>query len=325
MKTFDEMYQELQMIENQELGNVWKEAQEERKRINKISLIICLIVDMLMIIFFLVPNIALTNSLLGFNMFRAIFILLPIIVVDFIIYVVLNFIMGKKQREYGKKYKSVIIKNMIGNFYTNLEYFPEKEMPQYIYDEPNYNESYNKYSSDDYFEAQINNNNSIQMAEILTEKEETHVDSEGRRTTTTTTKFHGLFAKVHLEKSINSKLRIFPNGKIIFSRERLKMDSSEFEKYFDVQASNQIIGMQILTADVMQELVDFQNKTNIKYDVVINNNTLYLRFHCGTMFEPRSIKRGAINKEEIQKYFDMLDFTYNLSNKIIKTVNETEI
>lgn len=99
----------------------------------------------------------------------------------------------------------------------------------------------------------------------------------------------------------------------------------EFEKYFDVSATNKIIGMQLLTADVMEELIDFENRTNMKYDMVINNNSIYLRFHCGPMFEPQALKKGIIDKKDIQKYFYMLNFTYNLSDKIIKIINETEI
>lgn len=55
----------------------------------------------------------------------------------------------------------------MNNFYDNLEYFPNKEMPEYIYDKLNY-EYYNRYKSEDYLEAQINGKYSIQMAEILT-------------------------------------------------------------------------------------------------------------------------------------------------------------
>ena len=138
------------------------------------------------------------------------------------------------------------------------------------------------------------------------------------------TKFHGLFAKIVMDKSINSELRIMKNGEIL-SKNRLKMDSSEFEKHFDVQATNQIIGMQLLTADVMEELIAFENKTNIEYDITIINNNLYLRFHCGSMFEAENTKKEALDKSAIQKYFYMLNFTYNLSNKLINLVNETEI
>ena len=103
------------------------------------------------------------------------------------------------------------------------------------------------------------------------------------------------------------------------------MDSSEFEKYFDVITDNKIIAMQLLTADVMEEMIEFENKTNMKYDIVVKENEIYLRFHCGDMFEPQSVRKGIINKAQLEKYFYMLNFTYNLSNRLIELINETEI
>lgn len=98
----------------------------------------------------------------------------------------------------------------------------------------------------------------------------------------------------------------------------------EFEKYFDTAGTNNIIGMQILTADVMEMLIDFLKKYDMRFDIVIKNNIIYLRFHSGTMFEAASIKKGAFDETTIKKYYDMVEFTYNLSDKIIKTINETE-
>ena len=83
--------------------------------------------------------------------------------------------------------------------------------------------------------------------------------------------------------------------------------------------------MQLLTADVMEEMIEFENKTNIKYDIVIKEDEIYLRFHCGSMFEPQALKKGIINKEQLERYFYMLNFTYNLSNRLIELINETEI
>ena len=82
--------------------------------------------------------------------------------------------------------------------------------------------------------------------------------------------------------------------------------------------------MQLLTADVMEEMIEFENKTNMKYDIVIKENEIYLRFHCGDMFESQAIKK-EINKKQLEKYFYMLNFTYNLSNRLIELIDETEI
>ena len=163
------------------------------------------------------------------------------------------------------------------------------------------------------------------MAEVFTEHVETHTDSEGNTHTTRTTIFHGLFAKVTSEKSITSELRIVQDKIGKYNKNRLNMDSSEFEKYFDVITDNKIIAMQLLTADVMEEMIEFENKTNMKYDIVVKENEIYLRFHCGDMFEPQLVRKGIINKAQLEKYFYMLNFTYNLSNRLIELINETEI
>ena len=128
-----------------------------------------------------------------------------------------------------------------------------------------------------------------------------------------------------MDKSINGELKILRNGSANFDKKQLRMDSSEFEKYFDVSASDKILGMRLLTADVMEELIAFVNKTNMMYDVIIKGNVLYLRFRCGRMFEPSNFKKGHLDQETLRKYFYMLNLTYNLSNKITKTVEEFEV
>ena len=127
-------------------------------------------------------------------------------------------------------------------------------------------------------------------------------------------------------KSINCELRIMQDGKLALEENRLDMDSSEFERYFDVKASNQIIAMQILTADVMEELVKFEKETKMKYDIYIKNNELYLRFHGGSLdVNIGKIKDEVLDKKVLGRYFYMINFTYNLSTKLIETINNIEI
>ena len=320
MKTFEEIYEELQNADNDELNNAWKAVKEENRKIKKITITICLIIDIITIISFFHNDISFV--LPSFILPIIIFFMINILVV-----ITINILFSKNKNKYQNecniKYKKIVVNKIMSNFYDNLEYFPQKQMPEYIYKEPKY-EYYSIYNSDDYFEAQIDNKYSIQMAEILTEDEKTYKDSDGNTKTRIIRIFHGLFAKIVMDKSINSELRVMQNG-TIRPKDRLNMDSSEFEKYFDVKASNQIIGMQLLTADVMEELIEFKNKTNMKYDIFIKNNELYLRFHSGTMFEVGNIKNEVLDKNTIKKYFYMLNFTYNLSKKLIDLVNETQI
>ena len=317
MKNFEEFYNELQNGDNGELEVTWQLAKKEDKKIKKVSIIICAIIDILYVFMIL------RNGIISSMLFAIFPTIMFVLLINVFVVAIVNIIVGKNKFEYNKQFKKIVINKLMSNFYNELKYFPNEPMPGRIYRSLGY-EYYNRYKSDDYFEALIDNKYSIQMAEVLTQEQETHTDSEGHTHTTTTTKFHGLFAKIVLDKSINSELRIMQNGTLFFSN-KLKMDSKEFEKYFDVKATNPIIGMQLLTADVMEELIEFENNTKMKFDIVIRGEELYLRFHSGAMFEAGKFKNGALDEKIIQKYFDILNFTYNLSHKIINLINETQV
>ena len=72
------------------------------------------------------------------------------LITNVLTFVIVSIILGvnKKQLQFNNRYKDIVIEKLISNFYNNLEYFPNKEMPRYIYEQPNY-EDFNKYYSDE--------------------------------------------------------------------------------------------------------------------------------------------------------------------------------
>ena len=50
MKTFEEIYNELQNTDNEELNNSWEKAKKESKKAKKIAGIICFLIDIVFII-----------------------------------------------------------------------------------------------------------------------------------------------------------------------------------------------------------------------------------------------------------------------------------
>lgn len=312
MKSFEELKKEFE--NNIEINEAGKEAAAERKKRNKIMLILFLVIDAI-IIFTL-------YKMLGFQVFAIGFYIFSIFFADIIILIIMLLIFNKKQNAFNGVFKEQVIKKMINNFFTDLEFYPSKQMPSQIYREGKY-EGYDRYHSDDYIEAKINKKYLIDMAEVHTQREETYTDSDGHTHTRTYTIFHGMFAKIVMEKSINSDLRIAVNH--AGYKNRLEMDSSEFEKYFDVFTSDKIKGMQLLTSDIMEDIIEFKNATNQHFDIFVNNNIVYLRFHCGTLFEPIMRKKRILDEKSLNMYYNILKFTYELSNKIIKIVEETEV
>lgn len=316
-KSFDDLYEDLLSSDYEKFNAIAEKAKKEHKICLTIFLILAIIID-----YFLATRIFNFSS--GINITSLMFILVPIFVIDIFLYALIKLPFSKNRNKYNYEFKKIIIEKLLHNFYNKINYTPNLKMPKEFYCEAKYREYFNRYYSDDYMSGFLDVKYPFKMAEVKTVEETTRTDSDGNTHTDRTTKFHGLFAKIEINKSINSNLFIGANT-LISSKQRLEMDSRDFEKYFDVSASNSIIGMQLLTHDIMEMLISFKKLTGIKYDITIYNHVMYLRFHTGNMFELKSIKKGAFDKEMLKKYYDVLDFTYTLSKTIIDLIEKTEI
>ena len=318
-KDFETFYSKC--INENELNDIWENTKQEKKKKKLICIPLILTVDLLLI--FLFTNIF-SNFGTRYGLFPYIFIIPPILIIDVFILAIVSLAFSKKSRMYNDVFKEKVIEKIFKNFLKDADYIPKKQMPQAIYREGKYDGYYNRYYSDDYVEGTIDDKYLIKMAEITTEHEETRTDSDGHTHTETTTIFSGLFAKINIGKSINNELRIKQNGTFL-KKNRLEMDSDEFEKCFDVISTNQIIGMQILTHDIMDMLVDFRNQLKMPLDILIRDDIMYVRLHVGKMFEAKFNKDAVIDKQSAKKYFDIVNFIYSLSKKMIQIVEETEV
>lgn len=318
-KDFESFYSKY--INENELNDIWENTKQEKKKKKLICIPLILIVDLLLVFWFI--NIF-SNFGIKYGLFPYIFIISPILIVDVFILAIFSLAFSKKSRLYNDMFKEKVMDKIFKNFLNDADYIPKKLMPQSIYREGKYDGYYNRYYSDDYVEGNIDDKYLIKMAEITTEHEETRTDSDGHTHTETTTIFSGLFAKINIGKSINNELRIKQNGTFL-KKDKLEMDSDEFEKYFDVISTNQIIGMQILTHDIMDMLVDFRKQLKMPLDILIRDDIMYVRLHVGKMFEAKFNKDAVIDKQSAKNYFDIVNFIYSLSKKMIQTVEETEV
>ena len=308
-------------INSSELKDTWENAKKETSRKNKISIVTIIVIDILIIYYFINKTNFFINNI-GYVSY--IFGIVLLLIIDLIIYTILNIGFSKNNGIYNKQFKEIIIDKLFKNFFSDADYIPKKSMPEIIYMEGQYEADYNEYYSDDYMEATIENKYPIKMAEVTTKKFEEVKDKDGNTETKETILFSGLFAVINMKKSINNELKIVPNS-IISLKEKLNMDSQEFEKYFDVYSTDKIIGMQLLTHDIMDLLVDLKRQFGKQFDIVIKNNTMYIRLHVGNMFEAKVNKKEVVDKSILNKYFNVLEYIDLLSKEMIKVVEETQI
>lgn len=102
------------------------------------------------------------------------------------------------------------------------------------------------------------------------------------------------------------------------------MDSEEFEKYFEIYSEDRIKTMQLLSSDIMQLLIEFHKQYEIDYEIVFRNNTIYMRFFTGAMFEPKIFK-NSMDKQLLFIYFYVLKFIVEITKKVNKIIEELEV
>ena len=96
-----------------------------------------------------------------------------------------------------------------------------------------------------------------------------------------------------------------------------------FGENFKVISEDKVLVYQLLTADVMEMLIEYREKYEIEFDVVFGKNIIYYRFHTGAMFEA-SMNESVMNKENFYKYYMALNLIMELSEKTYRIFNELE-
>lgn len=303
MKSFNEIYEEIYKTNYEDLEDLRKSRAKRTK-----ILIVVAILGMFFIMKSAVNNVT-------FSVFIPFFLVIGIMVVVIISAV--------NKEKYTKIFKQKVIEPFVKNIDKDLKYNPTKGVSSVLYGRGEF-ELFDIYSSEDEIEGILDDKYAIRMAEVHTE--DVSRDSDGH--THTTTLFHGIFGNVECAKNIGTELKIHSDkgilGKLFKEKTKLEMDSSEFEKHFDVYADNSIIAMQILTSDIMDMMIQFREESKIKYELTIKENQIYIRFHTGEVFEPKMFT-NSLDYNMLKRYYDIIDFVFKVSRGINKAIENTEI
>ncbi len=311
MKSFNEVYEQVHKESFEDLEILRKKAKRKLFR----SLLIIGIVIVFVVFFFKKANSDYFMSgrqTIFLFYFSAVIVMISIIVITAI-----------SKTKYTPTFKEKVIGPFIKNIDENLQYRPNEGISSVIYRMGEF-EGYDNYYTEDLIIGKLDEKYNFQMAEVRTEEEST--DSDGD--THTYTVFHGLFGNVECAKNIETTFKVRSDkgvlGKMFKGKTKVEMDSQEFEKYFDVYGDNKIIVMQILTSEVMSTMIDFIQQSKIKYELTINKDQMYIRFHTGGVFEP-SLFKNSLDYSMLKKYYDIIDFVFKVTREINSVIEKVEI
>ena len=307
MKTFDELYDELNF---EELN---KKTTEEHEKVVYFLVGIVVFLFFSMIIF----NVSIFENMNSEGQILSAFT--PTILIIGLAWKIFHKKSKENPKTYLEIYKEQIITPMIKNCFRTSTYYPKKGLPKEEYNEMEYNEDYNYYKSEDLIEAEINTKNNdkifMRFSDITVSKIEENKEKNF---------FKGMIGHIKIDKKIPSYIKITTKNDIN-KTEQVLMDSTSFEKYFNVESSDKIISMQILTSDIMLNIIDIWNKTNVEFEILIKNNNINLRFFTGNMFESSMDELKIERKKILKKYYDILGFIKQISLQIHDAIDEADI
>lgn len=246
----------------------------------------------------------------------------------FIVFAIAIIITGKKKSKYTNTYKTEVIGKMIKSINPNLTYQPEVygtmvSSINQVYQQAKFdNCAFNRFYADDYLEGFLSQNVYIKMSDLDVEYETGSTDNSGSSRTIV---FQGLFAMTNCNIDIGTNIKIKRHEIRVFdSKDRFKLDDEVFEKHFDVYTQDGVKTMQILTPDIMEQLVNFVDVSGIKFEVVFDGNKILFRFFTGKMFEP-SVFKDSMDPQILEFYSNILKFTLDVTNKINKILTQGNI
>lgn len=232
---------------------------------------------------------------------------------------------NKALRNYRKIYKNNVIPEFISLVNNTMSYTPEDSELYEVYKNDYIKANFDKYKfssfkAEDFVSGLIDDKFQVKMAELVVRREKSVMLYKE-----TVTDFRGIFAEIDCIKDTKVDIRISQELiRNIDKANKFELDSSEFEKYFNVYTENQLQAMKLLTHEIMEILVDFYNKFQIKFEIIIRGKKLYIRFFTANLFEPKLIWSSK-DKYTLYIYYTILKFVLEVTKKVNKIVNDVII
>lgn len=229
---------------------------------------------------------------------------------------------SKSNKEYIANYKKNIVNPIIKLAIPNAIYTPKDGISKSKYDEVNW-DHYDNFESEDLIEGKIvlNGNNNFETDITMSEVYTTYETRDSDGDTHTHVSFSGLVAYMTLPEDIGCNVHVI-RGKSRVSN--LKVDMTEFEKLYDVETTDKIKAMEILTADIMSDIVDITKNSNVEFRFDIQKDKLYFKFYTGKMFEPQTFDK-KMEKVILQKYYNIVRICVKISKEICEIILKANI
>lgn len=295
-KMFDEIYDEV-------CRETISRLEESKQKILKILLIVFLILIVINIIIYLFVD---------FKVEVTISISIAIIV--------MIILFTTSRNSYKKMYKQIVIDNLVKSYDSSYSYYTDG-ISLVEYKISNFDNNFDEYKSEDRIYGKLKTGDRFEFAEITTYKIREYKDSNGYRTEDRKKTYSGMYGIVWLEKNLLSNIQIVLNSVMNkYNLDRIEVESSEFEKEYDLITKDKMIAMRIFSPDIIEEINTIKRSTNAPIEITIDENKIFFRYKCGQMFEPPLLKND-LDRDVIRNYYNLIYYPTHILEKICENIN----
>lgn len=223
---------------------------------------------------------------------------------------------------YTSAYKKCVIEGLVKSYNPSIHFDPAIGISEMEYRASGFDNDFNEYNSEDRIYGRFDNGDSFQLAEVTTYRITRRVNDEGVEMEDRVETYRGMYGVVYLNKSSMFKAGIYGDSIMRrYRQDRIEMDSSEFEKYYDLVTDDKIRAMRIFTADLMEKYLDIRRNHKHGVELIIDWDKVYFRFRCGEIFEPPKFMK-FLTREVLRGFYNQIYYPLELLDKTVESINE---
>lgn len=226
------------------------------------------------------------------------------------------------RKMYSREYKRCIITKLVNGYDKNLSYSPTGGIPIQEYKIAGFDKEFQKYKMEDKIYGDLNGKYKTEICELTTFAYEYIKDSNGVPQKTEVQTFKGLVGYVKLSKPLGFEFKINPDNILRrYDKDRIEVDSAEFEKIFDLNSTDKVKSMEIFTSNVISKYVDIMCINGYALEVKAIGDKLYFRYKCGDVFEAPIFNSG-LNDVHLAKIYKLIYYPLEVLLTTVQSIEE---
>lgn len=226
------------------------------------------------------------------------------------------------ESNYRKIYKKCVIEALVKGYNERFYYDQDTGITRAEYNMSHFDEKYNEYHAEDRIYGTLENGDNFQISEVSTMEVIRTKDTSGKMQETKRKIFDGMYGIIRLQKNTLLNIHIASNDSMKkYVKNRVEVDSSEFEKYYDCLTRDKVDAMRIFTSDLIEKYVEIVRDNKYGFELKLVDNMIFLRYKTKQLFEPPMFRLG-LEREFLKKNYKVIFYPLEIMKSTIDGINE---